>query len=481
MRYGLRLAVVLILLAVLVVGISPCGAAPSLDDFWAGSAKWTMIGNAVGENFAFHFPSIAVQGNEMWAYYITHEDFAGNQCYSVGRARSTDAVNWTNDGIVLHPGGYPYLIFPAAGSLYHVIGRTDGDGWSVNTVQDRANWMCYGPYTSSVPAGPMEADFVLMVDNNTADNANIVYIDVYDSTAGTVLASRTLTRREFVGTYQYNYIHLNFNAPGANHALEFRTYWYGYSYVKQQAVAVAEGSYPHFDDYSSGFPGIYKNSDGMWYLVYEGARVNPYNGQIGLAMSSDGWTFHRNATNPILCHNTTGWETINIGTPSLDKKLTGEWLLYYHGYGPSGDGGPYDCQIGFSYGWNLLATTKCVVNPTIPTVPGTWKAGTTGRRSTIIHSPGGLYYMAYEGSTDADPVYGFRTSRWTTGIARSQDKISWDHYAGNPILPQTSSDLGNDGPELAVFQGNTYLLVHSPDLYPGTLRYATDVYRLDWK
>lgn len=95
----------------------------------------------------------------------------------------------------------------------------------------------------------------------------------------------------------------------------------------------------------------------------------------------------------------------------------------------------------------------------------TWEAGTTGRRSTMIKTWSGYYYMVYEGSTDADPNLAFSGSLWSSGLARSTDKLTWTKYSNNPILPQVPDNpgeegfQGNNGPELVVFKGVTYLYV----------------------
>lgn len=470
----------------------------TLDDYWEGRAKWTQVATEIPmqvdrPGYQMVFPSMSIQGDEIWAYYMANEQY---QCYEpnlgqsshqiVGRARSYDAIHWIDDGVVLHVGGYPSWTYQAQNQLYHQVGRADGDGWSANTTQDSAGYLCYGPYTTSILSGPMEADYVLRIDNNTLDSNVVVSLDVYDATAGKVLASRSIGRKEFQSTSQDNYFHLNFTSPGNSHALEFRTYWHDIADIRQQYVAIAEGSFPHIDGFYAAYAGAFKDS-GTWYLVYEtcqynlsdtskyalGSAYTPPSGSwgcppqvIGLATSTDGLNFHRSANNPILTNYSTGWERDNIGTPTLDKKINGDWLLYYHGYGSSGQGGPDDCQIGWASGPSLFNLTKNSANPVIPTVAGSaWESGTTGRRSTIIQAPSGRYYMAYEGSSDAVGELGFNAASWSSGLARSSDKLSWTKYPGNPILPIVPENpgvtifQGNSAPEMLVFNGATFLYV----------------------
>lgn len=129
------------------------------------------------------------------------------------------------------------LLFEAESDLQHQIGRADVDGWSANTRDDRTGFLSFGPYTTAVPAGPQTATFRLLVDNNTADNSPVVKLDVFDATAGRVLAERVVTRQEFRDTFAYQGFALGFTAE-TGHRLEFRTFWERTSYVRQDGVDV---------------------------------------------------------------------------------------------------------------------------------------------------------------------------------------------------------------------------------------------------
>ena len=445
----------------LLISCSILMAGPTLDDFWSGNASWVLDANNIGITDGIHFPSMIWEGNEIWCYYIKHQTIGGSTGFAIGRARSTDGLTWVDDGYVLKRGGEVEWGFNVKDDMYHLVGRTDGDGWSANINDDQAGYLCYGPYTTLIYSGPMDACFGIMIDDNTSNNDVVVTIDIYDSTDSTVLASKEVNRQEFGSTSDYSYFHLNFDVPDWNHSLEFRTYWHDNAYTKQLSVTVAEGSYPQWDGYCASFPGIFKDN-GQYFLVYEGA--NPYagsTGDIGLAMSVDGLNFHRHQQNPILTYNTSGWEEANIGTPTLFKEGS-VWYLYYHGFDWT------DCQNGVATGTDILNLTKYAYNPTIPTVNGTFESGTVGRRSSIWKSDvTGLYYMAYECSTEQP----YPTAQWSTCIARSQNKIDWQKYSSNPVIP-ISSGFGNDGPELIVINDITYLYVRAASG-------GMDRYRLD--
>jgi hypothetical protein len=222
-----------------------------------------------------------------------------------------------------------------------------------------------------------------------------------------------------------------------------------------------------WDDRMTSFPGALKDGD-VWYLVYEGAGHDfaAAPGDIGLATSSDGIHFQKHPNNPILRHNTNDWERINIGTPSLYEE-NGIWYLFYHGF----DGRV--CQIGVASGTSLTNLTRSAANPIVPTSDriSAWDTGTTGKRSSIMKE-GGFYYMAFEGSTSQPYVQ----AKWSSGLARSTNLLTgWTKCPGNPVIPQTTSSFGYDGPELLRLNATWYLYTRSANTNT-TTRFRLEVH-----
>jgi hypothetical protein len=133
--------------------------------------------------------------------------------------------------------------------------------------------------------------------------------------------------------------------------------------------------------------------------------------------------------------------------------------LFYHGFGASWHGGADDCEIGVAIGTDLRYMKRYVGNPVLKTgAPGTWDAGTVGRRS-IRQASDGFYYMAYEGSTEQP----YDKASWSTGVARSSDLLHWTKFNLNPVLPRTQTSFGYDGPELEIeSDGSTCLYFRGP-------------------
>lgn len=407
----------------------------TLADLWNDTAKLQEDKSLgpFGGSFAMHFISPWWDGTTLRAYYIANYVAGGIGRSATGLATSSDGVNFTNKGITMDIGGAWQWVFDAKKDLAHAIGASGANGWEASTAADAPGHMTYGPYTTVIPAGPNTASFVLQIDNNSADTKTVVTLDVFDSTDQQVLASRAVARNEFSAVFVDQIFNLKFD-PKAGHSLEFRVYWHDLAWILHKTVAISQGQDPFFDNRLASFPGVWKDGN-TWYLVYEGAGLsNSWPGDIGLATSTDGTTWIKAATNPILKHQTTGWEKVNIGTPSLWKKGD-TWYLYYHGF----DG--KDVQIGVATGKDLKALVRHPQNPIIKTGgAGTWDSGTVGWRSIV--QEGNYYYMVFEGSTD--PPYD--VAKWSSGIARSTDLLNWTKWAKNPVLTPTSQGFGQDGP-----------------------------------
>jgi hypothetical protein len=217
-------------------------------------------------------------------------------------------------------------------------------------------------------------------------------------------------------------------------------------------IVMDVGSETSWDDRLASFPGIWKDGK-TWYLVYEGAAedISFSPGDIGLATSTNGINFVKQSK-PILRHNTSGWEQVNIGTPSLFKE-NGTWYLFYHGF----DG--TNVRIGVASGSSLTNLTKSTANPVLTPSQGAsaWDSGTIGKRSAIVKE-GSYYYFAFEGST-AQP---FDHARWSSGLARTTNLTNvWTECPSNPVIPQTTGGFGFDGPELLQIDNVWYMYVRT--------------------
>ncbi|WP_433304377.1 hypothetical protein ACQP2F_14850 [Actinoplanes sp. CA-030573] len=184
-------------------------AAPSPAGPWTKFQQNPVLPSSNG--FGNDGPAFVNVGGQTWVYYR----FGGGT-----RRAAFTAV--------------PQHVWQTETLPYHLIGRPDGSGWSAN-VNDGSGFLSYGPYTSDIRAGQHVGVVSLAIDNNTADNLPVATIDVYDATAATVIAQRTIHRREFVANSNYEKFGIPFTleADQQGHLLEIRTQIGGSAYLNE--------------------------------------------------------------------------------------------------------------------------------------------------------------------------------------------------------------------------------------------------------
>lgn len=209
---------------------------------------------------------------------------------------------------------------------------------------------------------------------------------------------------------------------------------------KDRGAVLPRGGPGSFDERIASFADVWKDG-ATYHLVYEAAGTSSaYPGDVAYATSPDGirWTKHG-----IILKHSGRWESANNGTPSLFKEGN-TWYLFYHGF----DG--RDVRVFGASGPELTRLRRMNGGrPLVDTSAAGWDAGTVGKRSVI--KQGGYYWMVYEGSTDQP----FDRARWSSGLARSRDLLTWDKWkgTGGPVLPLTvggTASFGFDGPEWVV-------------------------------
>jgi hypothetical protein len=127
--------------------------------------------------------------------------------------------------------------FPSETSPHHQVGRMESNAWSVRADDKPNQYLQYGPYWTDLPAGKRQAAFRLMIDNNTADNNRVLTLDVYDASSGRILSVHDVTRQMFAVPMEYQDFTLEFTADRGQQ-LEFRTYWHGGAYIRQESTTI---------------------------------------------------------------------------------------------------------------------------------------------------------------------------------------------------------------------------------------------------
>lgn len=173
---------------------------------------------------------------------------------ALGAGHARADVSWPADQLLPSfspPTARQELIFLRGGAstwqaegsdLGHATGRLDGDGWLCQVGVDEPGHLVFGPYDTGLPTGTNTARFRLKIDDNTADDAVQVTLDVRDDTSGVTLASLAVNRKAFTAAGDWVTFSLPFTLPAPGHAVETRVHWAGGAYVKLDSVTVERGS-----------------------------------------------------------------------------------------------------------------------------------------------------------------------------------------------------------------------------------------------
>jgi predicted GH43/DUF377 family glycosyl hydrolase len=180
------------------------------------------------------------------------------------------------------------------------------------------------------------------------------------------------------------------------------------------------GLFPAWDSDIGGPDVLY---DGTTYRMwFSGSFIG--DGKIGLATSSDGIGWTKHPSNPVL-DNGVGWESQSVGSPSV---------IYdgskYHMWYTGGDATIH--KIGYANSSDGVSWTKYPSNPVLDLgLPGAWD-------DTSVFSPsvmyrGGEYHMWFT-ARDDDPS----VANYAIGYATSPDGLTWTKHASNPVLTTSS-------------------------------------------
>jgi beta-1,2-mannobiose phosphorylase / 1,2-beta-oligomannan phosphorylase len=165
--------------------------------------------------------------------------------------------------------------------------------------------------------------------------------------------------------------------------------------------------------------GTYK----MWYGGYEARTDPPLTMKIGLATSTDGITWVREGSNPVLDKGSPGsWEDGWIESPSV-VKVGGTYYMLYSGITTG-----YGYAIGLATSPDGVNWTRHPGNPVFRHEPATaWEDGLV--YAPALYHDGSRFIMFYVGVNQETFLDAARI-----GMATSPDCITWTRSADNPVL-----------------------------------------------
>ena len=177
----------------------------------------------------------------------------------------------------------------------------------------------------------------------------------------------------------------------------------------------------------------------MWYGGYGGTRQ-----RIGYAESSDGITWTKHASNPVLDVGPPGsWDDQEV-VPGAVVFDGSSYKMWYWGNG--------NFRTGYATSPDGITWTKHASNPVMDLGPsGAWDSEGVGGNSVLFN--GSMYELWYNGLMQ--PIF-------QIGYATSFDGIDWTKYETNPVLDlsEEAGDWDDADVDVAIgavlFDGTTY-------------------------
>ena len=206
-----------------------------------------------------------------------------------------------------------------------------------------------------------------------------------------------------------------------------------YAGMKNPAYRVATGGF----DNSVRAPRVIRDHQG-YKMYYTGQNGNSY--AIGLATSSDGKSWQRNSTTPVLHPDTAGtWDSLFQAFCDVYYDDT-TYFMWFAG-GDALHGG-----IGLAKSSDGISWTRVPGNPVFTTSASGWDSGYVSGPAVV--RVGKTFYMFYGGSTNAATV------KFAIGLATSPDGVHWTRVGTNPILSVGSGWDGGAMGNLSVLYRN---------------------------
>ena len=173
---------------------------------------------------------------------------------------------------------------------------------------------------------------------------------------------------------------------------------------------------------------------------------------IGIATSTDGISFTRYSSNPVLTHGS----HVSIARPV--PYYNGTWHMYY----TSNDGGDMalrDRNGDYAYSDDGINWTEYARNPVLPNGdPDNLWDGLLVDVECMLND-NGTYMLYYTGDTGS-------TNEWQTGLATSTDGVNWTKDPNNPVYSGDRSqwDGGNAKINTIEMANGTYRAFVSGDM-----------------
>ena len=213
-------------------------------------------------------------------------------------------------------------------------------------------------------------------------------------------------------------------------SIGYATSNYGITWTHYASNPVlTSGASGSWDDYGVYGPCVIKEG-GTYKMWYTGYSASSKVAQIGYATSTDGSSWTKHSSNPVLTIGSSGkWDEAGVGAPSVIK----DGSTYKMWFGGSDVAQWW--QIGYATSTDGISWTKYASNPVVTYgFSGSWNAWGVDAPSVVKDSS--TYHMLYIG-LDGSNV-------GSIGYAHSTDGISWTESPDNPHFSRSYREDGFD-------------------------------------
>lgn len=166
-------------------------------------------------------------------------------------------------------GSYSRSYLPASPVFTHQTGFAVGTSWQTNVQQPSDAFLCVGPNAIDAPqSADLLIQFSLAVDNNSADDFQVLDLTVMDVLSGVQLANTTVRRSDFEFAGMFQNVSLFVTTPAAPAELQYRAYYRCCSEITLSLITVRSLS----DD---GPMAPFWNDTAQWQFVSKAVFPSP--------------------------------------------------------------------------------------------------------------------------------------------------------------------------------------------------------------
>ena len=346
-----------------------------------------------------------VRDGPVFRMYFSGRNNAGDK-FRLGYGESFDGFDWRlsktkyidvgasgafDDDQLMAPG----TIMDGEGTIHMYYAGNDGTDWAIGLTSYR-QW----PARPNTPNDKILGvgstyDSTHLLDPSVVKNSSGVYTMFYGCYGG--------------GSYPYAVAKATSSSPASS--------WSKYA----SNPVLSKGTSGDWDDERVGYPcvvfeyGVYR----MWYAGYDGSEW-----AIGYATSTDGNSWTKYGSNPILSLSTGKWDSVGVRDPWV-LRVGNTYHMWYVGWSSASG-----YMVGHATSSDGTSWTKDSANPVLEPEPlNDWEAYYI--ENPCVVRDNGHFIMYYSG--------GYTSNKQRIGLAYSDDGANWSRDPLNPYM-----DWGND-------------------------------------